>query len=125
YFPYPAEQITGSVEYDALTQRTNVNVKGYSGSQPLTLTGFWKGYNLDADARLEITATGIPLGEKLIKALPEPLKTTALSFHAVGRGDGRALIVHTPNVEGIACTYKVRFFDTSVRWNYFPLLLEN
>ncbi|HYT95064.1 MAG TPA: hypothetical protein VEL76_40480, partial [Gemmataceae bacterium] len=125
HFKYPAENITGSVKYDALKQLTEVDVKGYSGPQPLTLTGFWNGYNLDADARLEITATGIPLDEKLIKALPEPLKTTALSFHAVGRADGRALIVHTPNVEGVQCTYHVRFFDTSVRWNYFPLLLEN
>ena len=90
-------------------------------TQLVTLQGFWQGLGLDTEARLEITAPGIPLNATLLRALPKALKDTAESFHAVGRGDGTALIVRTRGVEGVQCSYHVQFHDTSVRWDYFPV----
>ncbi len=123
-FHYPADRITGAVEYDHLDDLTRVHIEGQAGGQPVTLRGTWKGHGLDAEARLELTATGLYLSKELLGALPEGLRKLAESFHATGRCHGKALFLHSPGVAACQATYHVQFFDTAVRWDHFPIPLE-
>ncbi|MCI0459634.1 MAG: hypothetical protein L0Z62_22010 [Gemmataceae bacterium] len=125
HFKYPAEGITGTVDYDALQGLTHVDVRGYASGQPGTMKGYWKGGWTNANAKLDIHIAGLPLDDTLIKALPDGVKGTAKSFNATGRCNAQARIVATPNVEGVQCTYHAQFFDSTVRWDGFRYPLEN
>lgn len=123
-FPYPVERVSGVVEYDFLEQLFKLNAIGYSDKQPITLQGTWKGAGTDADVKLDITATGIALDEKVIAALPPDMQKLARSFRASGRGHAKAFLRHVPGKKDFHNSFHVQFFDTSVKWDEFPYPLE-
>ncbi|MCC6417667.1 MAG: hypothetical protein IT429_05405 [Gemmataceae bacterium] len=129
YFPYPAERITGIVEYDYLVNLTRVNVQGYAGGSPATLQGYWKGGMDNTNARFDITATGLRLDETLLKALPDTppnnVQAVARSFNPSGRCNAQARIQFTPGVKGFQGTYHAQLYGATVTWTEFPYRLEN
>jgi hypothetical protein len=123
-FPYPVDRLSGVVEYDFLEELFKIHVIAYSAKQPIVLKGTWKGAGIDADVKLDLSATGVSIDDKLIAALPVQLQKLARSFHATGRGHGTAHIRHTPGTKEFQNTFHAQFFDTTVRWDEFPYPLE-
>jgi hypothetical protein len=128
-FPYPVERLTGSLDVDLLKDLYQVDLQAFSGSRPVMIKGTWHEFGTKADVKLDIFAKGIPIDEKLLTALKEApkLQDLARSFHATGRGDGRALIRHTPGTpaDKYCNEYHVQFQDAAVKWDQFPYPLEN
>ena len=138
-FAYKIERITGTIDYETTSDRTTttkVDLKGYSGSQPVTLKGKVRGPKETAAIDLEIAGGDIPLDEKLFKALPETGQKIARQFlparsrlrglraEPMGRADVRATI-HRAGGKEFANRYIIRVHDASVQYDVFPLPLEN
>src|SRR5262249_16751573 len=133
-FVAPAKDVhrAGALVMDLLTGRVHVDVIGQSGMRPIHIQGSWQGKGTDADARFEISATDVPLDDKLLDALhgpPEgpapPYEALARSFHAHGKGDIKALIRHVPGQDQFDNEYHVHFHDADFRWEQFPYLLTD
>jgi hypothetical protein len=122
-FKYPAEGITGVIEYDHLQSVTKVDIQGKAGGGPVTLRGTWKGTGGAIEARLELVADRLPLDRRLIEALPPELQAVANDFKPSGRVQGTAVICRVPGSDDYHCTYGIRFSDTHVCWKAFPLAL--
>jgi hypothetical protein len=120
-FPYPLERLTGALDYNLLTTQLAVNVTGYSGPRPVLIKGHWRGKGVHADGVIAIQATGIPLDEKLLRALsPYPAYARlARSFRATGKGDIQASIRHVPD-QPYDNDYHCRFHDATINWEHFP-----
>jgi hypothetical protein len=127
-FPYPCDGLNGTIEYDHLLGLTTVNVAGFAGGQPVKVCGTWRGSKEQADVNLEITATGLKVDEKLIKALPtEELRKVAESFHPSGRCHSKVTVAHAPGAPAAAYhnTFLIDFYDLAMKWDGFPYPLED
>jgi hypothetical protein len=124
-FRYPLKRLAGVVTYDYLQNRTDLDVKGEAGGQPVTVRGDWTGTGKEADVHLVITATGLKIDEALIKALPaDGTREAAEAFAPSGHLNAKVWILHTPGVEAYQNKYLTRFYDTKVKWRTFPYPLE-
>jgi hypothetical protein len=120
-FPYPLERLSGAVDMNLLTKCINVDIVGYSGPRPVHVTGTWQGKAKDADARFDISASDLPLDDKLLFALhASPYEGLARSFHANGQGDIKAYVRHVPGKEHFDNEFHVHFHDADFRWEQFP-----
>jgi hypothetical protein len=125
HFKYPIDRVTGFIDYDCLQHTSKFDAVGFSGTQPLTLRGNWKGTGPQAEAVIEIAGQNIPLDNKLYEALPPRIKAVAESFHAKGKGHFRGVIRRVPGSVDYKNTYQVHFVDCDVRWEKFPYPLEH
>jgi hypothetical protein len=128
-FRYPVERVTGSIVSEFTSDHghklTTVDLAGYAANQPVTLKGTVEGEKGTGAIQLELIARDVPLDDRAIEALPEEkYRQLARQFHPVGRGDVRALIRRAKGQE-LANRYTVVFHDGSVRYNLFPLPLED
>lgn len=126
-FPYPLERLTGTLDYNLLNRHTQVDVTGYAGDRPVVLRGHWRGEREQAEARLDLIATDVPIDEKLLQALPEKMQRVARSFRARGKLDLKAHISHDPGAPATEYrnAYHCRFHDAVIQWDDFPYPLEN
>jgi hypothetical protein len=125
WFPYALEGITGTVDVDWLRRYTSANLKGFTGKRPVTIEGDWLGLGEQAQVHLDARGTDIPLDQKLLDALSEPYKSTALSFKLTGLGDFNIKIRHTPGTVAYANEYQVLIHDGSMEWEEFPYRLQH
>jgi hypothetical protein len=123
-FRYPIDRLTGIMDYDFLTQTSKFDAVGYTGTQPLTIRGNWKGTGIDSDAFIEIAGKDIPLDSKLLDALTPNIQRQALSFHPVGRGHFRGIIRRVPGCLDYQSIYHVHFVDCNILWDEFRYALE-
>jgi hypothetical protein len=119
-FTYPVEQVTGTLDLDGGTGLLHINLAGRAGTQPVFLKGTWQGLGKAANVAMTLQADGVPVDERLFKALPEQHQGLARSFHPSGLVDIRAQIRHVPGAETFANTYTARFRDATLKWNGFP-----
>ena len=125
-FAYPIDQLTGTLDYDLLDAKVNVDITGKASAQPVFIKGTWQGDGTEAEARFDIQANDVPIDETLLSALPEATQKLARSFHATGKADIKA---HIRRDRGAALTeygneYHIRVHDAACKWDALPLALE-
>jgi hypothetical protein len=138
-FPYHLFGVTGSVDYEYTSEKActaDVDLTGRAGGRTVTVRGKVRGPLGSPAVDLDIAADDVPLDEKLFKALPEsgqkvarqflPERSRRLGLQAapMGRADVNATI-HRESGKEFANRYVVRFHDASVKFDVFPLGLEN
>jgi hypothetical protein len=129
-FKYPVERVTGSIVLEFTSDQghkmTTVDLAGFAADQPVTLKGTIEGEKGTGPIHLELVARDVPLDDRAIEALPlEKYKLLARQFHPVGRGDVRVQIRRAKGQEQMANRYTIVFHDSYVRYNLFPLPLED
>jgi hypothetical protein len=127
-FKYPAERVTGSIVTELTSDhghKTTVDLAGYAADQPITLKGTVEGEKRTGSIALELVARDVPIDDRVVEALPEKSRLLARQFHPVGRGDVRVLIRRTKGQEQMANRYTIAFHDAAVKYNLFPLPLED
>jgi hypothetical protein len=130
-FKYPLDHLSGIIDFDCLKYESKFEVVGYSGKQPITVRGTWKGNRPDATATIEIAGQDIPIDEKLLSALPGDktkgvgIQNLAASFHPEGKGSFQATMRLVPGTMEFQNTYRMHFQESSVKWDEFRYPLEN
>jgi hypothetical protein len=123
-FPYPLHRASGSVDYNILNKHVEVDMTAFASEQKILLWGHWTGEGPQADVQFEFKGHGIPIDENLLRALPSDLQAFVRSFHATGKINVNALILHKPEVGQYENQYHVSFHDASIRWENFPYPLQ-
>ena len=123
-FPYPARNITGKLEIDALTKSTKIDLTAHDYPRTIEMKGHWNGLGKDADVNLRLFAREVPLDKTLIRALPEQIQKLTRSFNPSGFCHVTTQISHVPGTDKFCNEYHARFYDASVSWDGFPYRLS-
>ncbi len=124
-FPYPLENLKGTVDMNIITKLVQLEATGEAGTGTVLVKGTWQGKEKQVDCRFDIEAAGVTLDESLIKALPPQFQKLAKEFNATGKGNMKAHIRHDPGAEEFHNEYHTYFYDTAVRWDPFPYALDH
>jgi hypothetical protein len=127
-FPYPLERTTGSVDYNLLDKRVDIDLKAHASDQPVILRGHWTGEEANADVDFNILADDIPINGTLLAALKTDglmvLHNFSERFHATGKVNVVAKIKHEPGHK-YTNIFKLHFHETAICWDDFPYPLTN
>jgi hypothetical protein len=130
-FPYPLDRISGRIELDihpdevpGPADRVTIDVRGYTGTQPVTITAEVYGKR-PCGYDVEIRGKNIPLDDKLARALPPRYQKLAASFHPTGQGDVEATLHRPQGGHKPERHYLIHFHDCTLRYDIFPYPVEN
>jgi hypothetical protein len=137
-FPYPLEDVTGTVEGHAGggDDRVTVHVTGRASGRPVKVDGEARGPKGASEVAFEIEADDVPLDDKIFDALPARSQQLARQFlpersrreglraAPMGRGDVRATVRRPGGQKAFANRYVVTFKDAALQYDQFPLPLE-
>jgi AsmA-like C-terminal region len=124
-FPRPLDKITGAIHCTLPQRRFHVDLIGYAGARPVSIQGDWQGEGAHVDMQFDVAATDVVIDPALIAALPEPVRTTAQSFHSSGKVDVQAKIRRRPSDDKFDGEYHIRVHDGAIAWDDCPLLLRD
>lgn len=145
YFHYPIEAIAGSLRVEQSSEGENaiaVNLNGKASGRPLTLTGTIRGEKA-GEVDLIVAADDVPVDHKLLRALPQKSRDLARKFlparsrelgssprplglvQPAGLANIKVFIHRKAGQEHFANRYLAAFHHTSVKYDLFPLALEN
>lgn len=128
-FPYPLEKTVGTVDYNLLNQRVDVDLKALaSAERPVILSGHWTGEGDQADVKFDIVAEEVPIDAKLWRGLHtdalENIRRFSESFHPTGKLKVWANINRKPG-QSFRNVFHLHFREASFCWDNFPYPLEN
>lgn len=127
-FPYPVEQITGTLEHETGSGREEVlkiNLTGLAGARPVFVKGEVVGPPDQRAVSVDVWGNNLVLDEPLLAALPAEHQQVARAFHATGQGDFKALIRCSRGAARYSSRYIVQFHHGTLRYDLFPYPLEN
>ncbi len=124
HFPLPLSSTVGTVDYNLLEKSTQVDINCMASDRPVFIRGYWRGEAARVKAQFDIHATDIPIDEPLLNALPPEIGKFARSFHPSGKIDVKSHIQRDVESPEYHNEYHVRFRDTAICWERFPLPLE-
>lgn len=119
-FPYPLQNITGTIQFLLPQQRLLVDLTGAAGGRPVFIKGHWQGEAPRIDMQYDISAHAVPVDPALIAALREPMRTTVKSFQVAGKVDVKAHVRRRPADDKFHAEYHLRLHDASAVWTEFP-----
>ncbi|HLJ97059.1 MAG TPA: AsmA-like C-terminal region-containing protein [Gemmataceae bacterium] len=128
-FPYPLEQVTGTIEQtldpSQRIDRLKVRLTGYAGSQPVLIQGEIEGEK-PASVTLRISATHLLIDDKLCAALqPELYHKLVRPFRPSGYVDVVADIRRAQGGTQFTNDYVLTFHDAAIAYEAFPYPIEN
>lgn len=143
-FAYEVERVVGSIEMTTRSDHNNdaaVRLVGYAGDRQVIVRGQMHGPKATSAIDFEVGADGIPLDGKLFEALPSddhasirriarqflPRRSRELGLTRapMGVADVRATIHRQRGETELENRYLIRFRDTSLLYDLFPLPLEH
>lgn len=123
-FPYPLTEVAGEIECHLVSKKAVYQLSGRASGQPVKIRGSSVGKGDGLDLTTEILASGVPIDETILTALPPEPEKIARSFHARGRFDVVASIRHQPGKPAFENRFHLTFRDCDVHWDAFPLPLS-
>ncbi len=86
-FPYPIEDAVGTISLKG--KDLVIDMRGYAGRQPITLTGHVKNPGPNAWIVFDIEVANLPIDEQFAKACPPGLQKTIAAMQLRGLVDGK------------------------------------
>src|SRR5207237_802867 len=87
-FPYPVDQVTGTVEYELTSDRhrtVTVNVEGKAKGRPVRLMGRIDGAKSREAVELDLWVDRLALDDHVLRALPARSRALAVQFNLAGQ----------------------------------------
>ncbi len=94
-FPYPLENLKGTVDMNLVTKLVQLEATGEAGTGTVLVKGTWQGKGKQADCRFDIEATAVTLDENVIKALPPQFQKLAREFQRHRQGQRQSAMFAT------------------------------
>ena len=138
-FPYEVEQVVGFIEMHTRSDhrdRIAVDLRGRAGTRMVTLKGDIRGGKGESAVEMDLAADGLPLDDKLYRALKPEYQTLVNQFMSersrrlglrrapIGVADVRAAIRRARGREKFANRYVVTLREGALKYDAFPLPLE-
>lgn len=126
-FPYPLHSIKGVIERHTSsdsTARIDLDLEGQGGDRPVFCKGSIEGDRFTSGVDLEITATNVPLDDRLHRALPPKDQLVAAQFHPEGLANIKALIHRTRGTREFSNRYQVAVHHAFLKYDLFPYPLR-
>lgn len=126
-FPYPIENITGTIEREATSDNSHtmtLNLAGQAGGKPIRLLGRLEGEKSHEGVEIDVWGDDLAIDDTLLNSLPVKHRALAGQFGLRGRVDAKAQIRRERGKKTYANRYFLRFHDAAVTYNLFPYPIE-
>jgi hypothetical protein len=139
-FPYPLRDVWGTIRLDTSVpgfRNITLDLHGKAGERPAALRGHIRGPRSTSEVVLDITGNGIPLDDRLYRALderalkiarqfiPADSRRLGLAARPMGQADVVAAIRRPMGQSEYRKRFTITFRQVRVLYDHFPLPLEN